>query len=127
MPPRRQVLVIDDEDHIREVAQVSLEAVAGWRVSTAASGREGIEMARAAQPDAIVLDVMMPDMDGPATLACLRADAATRNVPVVFLTAKVQACDRARLGELGAAGIVAKPFDPMLIGAEIATLLGWAP
>lgn len=119
------MLVIDDDDHIREVAQVSLEAVAGWRVSTAASGREGIELARAAQPDVIVLDVMMPDMDGPTTLACLRADAATRDVPVVFFTAKVHAFDRARLDALGSAGIVAKPFDPMLLAGKIATLLGW--
>ena len=124
MPPRH-VVVIDDEDHIREVAQVALEAVAGWQVSTAASGREGIEVARAAEPDAIVLDVMMPDLDGPATLARLRADVATRNVPVVFLTAKTQAFDRARLSALGAAGIVAKPFDPMRLADEIATLLGW--
>ena len=125
MTPPRHVVVIDDEDHIREVAQVSLEAVAGWQVTTAASGREGIEVARAARPDAIVLDVMMPDLDGPATLVGLRADAATAHVPVVFLTAKTQACDRARLTELGAAGILAKPFDPMLLADEIARLLGW--
>ena len=126
-PAPRHVLVVDDDDHIREVAQVSLEAVAGWQVSTAACGREGVDLARAARPDAIVLDVMMPDLDGPATLARLRADAATRDVPVVFLTAKTQAFERARLGGLGAAGVLAKPFDPMLLAQEITTLLGWRP
>ncbi len=126
MRPRRVVL-IDDEEHIREVAQASLEAVAGWQVRTAASGREGIELVRQARPDAVVLDVMMPGTDGPATLARLRADPATREVPVIFLTAKVQSIDRARLSALGAAGIVAKPFDPMLLAQEIATLLGWQP
>jgi CheY-like chemotaxis protein len=85
--PNRRILIVDDEDDIREVAQVSLELVGQFEVLTAASGSAGIETARATQPDAILLDVMMPDMDGPTTLARLQADPATRDIPVVFLTA----------------------------------------
>ncbi|MCU1372755.1 MAG: response regulator receiver protein, partial [Actinomycetia bacterium] len=84
-----------------------------------------LAMARAEQPDAIILDVMMPGMDGPATLAELRADPATADIPVVFLTAKVQSIERRRLEELGAAGVVAKPFDPMTLAGELSAAFGW--
>ena len=94
----RRILIVDDEDDIREVAQVSLELVGGYEVLTASSGRDGLERARGGQPDAILLDVMMPDMDGPATLVELRADPATRDIPVVFLTAKTQTAERQQLG-----------------------------
>ena len=122
----RRVLLVDDEDDIRLVARASLERLAGWQVVAASSGREGIELAKAEQPDAIVLDVMMPGLDGPGTLAQLRADPATASIPVVFLTAKVQAAERRRLEELGAAGVVAKPFDPMTLAGELSTAFGWA-
>ncbi len=102
---QRRILIVDDEDDIREVAQVSLELVGNYEVLTAASGRDGLERARSGRPDAILLDVMMPDMDGPSTLAELRRDPATRDIPVVFLTAKTQSAERTRLAELGAAGI----------------------
>lgn len=121
----RRVLLVDDEDDIRFVARASLERLAGWDVLAASSGAEGIELARAEQPDAIVLDVMMPGMDGPATLAALRADPATAGIPVVFLTAKIQAEERRRLEELGAAGVVAKPFDPMGLADELRAAFGW--
>jgi CheY-like chemotaxis protein len=122
----RRVVLVDDEDDIRLVARASLERLAGWTVYPASSGAEGVALARAERPDAIVLDVMMPGMDGPATLAALRADPATASIPVVFLTAKVQAAERRRLEELGAAGGVAKPFDPMALAAELAAAFGWA-
>jgi len=122
---RKRILIVDDEDDIREVAQVSLELVGQYEVLTASSGRDGVARARTAQPDAILLDVMMPDLDGPGTLAQLRADPATRDIPVVFLTAKTQQAERARLAELGAAGILVKPFDPLKLPAEIATTLRW--
>ena len=125
MSERKRILIVDDEDDIREVAQVSLELVGQYEVLTASSGRDGVARARTAQPDAILLDVMMPDLDGPGTLAQLRADPATRDIPVVFLTAKTQQAERARLAELGAAGILVKPFDPLKLPAEIASTLRW--
>ncbi len=121
----KRVLLVDDEDDIREVASVSLSLLGGYTVTTVGSGAEAVEAAAADPPDAIVLDVMMPGMDGPATLLALRAQPSTAAVPIVFLTAKVQATDRERLEGLGAAGVVTKPFDPTTLSAEIAAVLGW--
>ena len=121
----RRILLVDDEDHIREVAQVSLEMTAGWEVLTAGSGSEGLATAVAEQPDAILLDMMMPDMDGPATFQGLLADQRTRHIPVVLLTAKVQASDRRRFAALGVAGVIAKPFDPLSLADQVAETLGW--
>ena len=125
MEPKR-VLIVDDESDIREVAGASLEAVGGYEVTTAESGREGIEKAEAWQPDAILLDVMMPEMDGPTTFGRLQDDPATREIPVVLLTAKVQAADRARFDQLGVAAVMSKPFDPMALSHQLARVLGWA-
>ncbi len=121
----RRVLVIDDEDDIREVAKLCLETVGGWDVCTAPSGAAGIVEARRLQPDAILLDVMMPEMDGPSTLQKLQNDPETKNIPVVFLTAKIQAADQRRYGSLGVAGVLAKPFDPLGLANELAGCLGW--
>src|SRR5260370_6337912 len=109
--PTRRILIVDDDADIREVAQVSLELLGHYEVWTAASGRDGVDSARTRQPDAILLDVMMPDLDGPATLAELRADPATRDIPVLFLTARTQASDHARLADLGVARVLTKPLD----------------
>jgi CheY-like chemotaxis protein len=122
----RRILIVDDEDDIREVAQVSLELVGHFEVLTASGGRAGVLSARAEMPDAILLDVMMPDMDGPATLSELKADPITRDIPVIFLTAKTQTAERSRLAGLGAAGILTKPFDPLKLSAEVAATLHWA-
>ena len=122
----KRVLVIDDEDDIREVAKVSLEMVGGWEALTASSGSEGLEKARAEQPDAILLDVMMPDMDGPATFHRLQDDAALRHIPVILLTAKVQANDRRQFAELGVRGVIAKPFDPLSLPREVSEVMGWS-
>ena len=121
----RRILIVDDEDDIREVAQVSLELVGHFDVLTAACGRDGVERARSDQPDAILLDVMMPDMDGPSTLAKLRADPATRDIPVLFLTAKTQSAERSRLAELGVAGSLTQLFDPLKLAGELAAALSW--
>lgn len=121
----KRILVIDDEEDIREVAQLSLEMVGGWEVMTASSGREGVAKAQAEKPDAILLDVMMPDMDGPATLEQMQKLPATQQIPVILLTAKVQATDQRRFSELGVAGIIAKPFDPMNLAHQVATVLKW--
>lgn len=121
----KRILVIDNEQYIREVAQICLETVAGWEVLTAGSGSEGLAKAESKQPDAILLDVMMPDMDGPTTFQKLQAFSATRHIPVILLTAKVQASDRRRYAELGMSGMIAKPFDPLQLAGQIAELLGW--
>ena len=121
----KRILIIDDEDDIREVAQLSLEAVGGYEVLTAASGREGLDTARSEQPDAILLDWMMPDMDGPDTFEQLRSDASIRDIPVVMLTAKVQAADRLRLADLGVNAVLSKPFEPMELANQVGRALGW--
>ncbi|MGH7770824.1 MAG: response regulator [Candidatus Binatia bacterium] len=122
----KRILIIDDEDDILEVAQVSLEVVAGWEVLTASSGNQGVAKAKVEQPDAILLDVMMPDVDGPATLRKLQADPTTKDIPVILLTAKVQACDRLRFSDLGVAAVLAKPFDPTRLASQVAEALGWS-
>ena len=122
---RKHILLIDDEDDIREVTAVSLETTAGWQVSSAGSGVAGIELAEKARPDAILLGVMMPDQDGPATLRLLRKDEVTAKIPVIFLTAKVQSIERERLHAIGAAGTLAKPFDPLTLANEIKKILNW--
>ena len=122
----RRILIVDDEADIREVAQVSLELMGPYEVITASSGRDGVHSARTRQPDAILLDVMMPDLDGPAVLAELRADPATRDIPVLFLTARTQTVERAQLVRLGAAGILTKPFDPLKLATDVAAALRWA-
>ena len=121
----KRVLVIDDEDDIREVAQLSLEAVAGWEVHGASSGSEGVRMAAELAPDAILLDVMMPEMDGPSTFRALQAQPATAGIPVILLTAKVQASDRSRFAGLGVSGVLTKPFDPMELARQVSDVLGW--
>src|SRR6185437_10337984 len=110
-----RILIIDDEDDIRQVAAMSLETVAGWDVVLANSGRQGIERAAAEQPDAILLDVMMPEMDGPTTFLKLKANQKTSQIPVLLLTAKVQGPDQRRFAELGFAAILTKPFDPLTL------------
>ena len=119
----RHILLVDDEDDIREVAALSLETVGGWRVSSARDGSSGVAMACAERPDAILLDVMMPGLDGAATVQRLRADSRTRDIPVIFLTAKAQAADRRRFAALGVAGTLTKPFDPMTLAEQIAAIL----
>jgi len=118
-------LIIDDEDDIREVAALSLETVAGWDVLTANSGAQGLARAIEHQPDAILLDVMMPGMDGPTTFRELRKNPATAKIPVVLLTAKVQSNDQRRFADLGVEAILLKPFDPLTLSTQIATALGW--
>lgn len=125
MSSARGILLVDDDDGIREVATMSLELVGGYTVRAASSGEEAIAMARLDPPDAILLDVMMPGLDGPSTFAVLQQDPRTRDIPVVLLTAKTQHADLLRFAELGVAGVLAKPFDPMSLPGEVARLLGW--
>ena len=120
-----RILIIDDEDDIREVAALSLEATANWEVITASSGREGIETAAREKPEAILMDVMMPEMDGPTTFKQMQANPATAGIPVVLLTAKVQGVDQRRFAGLGVAAVLFKPFDPLTLAAQISEALGW--
>jgi CheY-like chemotaxis protein len=119
------VLIVDDEPDIREVAQVSLEMMGGWQVLTSDSGRDGLAKAKSTQPNAILLDVMLPDMDGPTTFQNLQADPLTAHIPVIFLTAKIQPADRARFTNLGVTAVIAKPFDPLTLAKQVAEVLGW--
>jgi CheY-like chemotaxis protein len=121
----RRILIIDDEDDIREVAALSLETIAGWDVETASCGLQGLARAIEHQPEAILLDVMMPGMDGPTTFRELRTNPATARIPVLLLTAKVQASDQRRFADLGVDAVLFKPFDPLTLSAQIAHALGW--
>lgn len=121
----KRILVVDNEPYIQEVAQICLETIAGWQVITAGSGNEGLTKAASEGPDAILLDVMMPDMDGLTTFQKLQANAATQNIPVILLTAKVQASDRRRYEDLGITATIPKPFDPLALANQVAEILGW--
>ena len=120
---RKRILIIDDDPDIREVATMTLESMSDFDVLTADGGRDGVAAAHAAVPDVILLDVMMPELDGPATLELLRLSKATRGIPVIFLTAKVRTAERDRLRSLDVAGVIAKPFDPVIFGAQITDIL----
>jgi CheY-like chemotaxis protein len=119
----RRVLVVDDDDDIRMLVRLSLERVGGNEVIEASNGREGLERARAELPDAILLDVMMPEMDGPTTVRELRLLPETTAIPVVLLTAKIQPRDRERFAELPIAGTISKPFDPIALPGQLDEML----
>jgi CheY-like chemotaxis protein len=121
-----RILIIDDEEDIRDVAALSLETVAGWEVVLANSGAQGLARAIEHQPDAILLDVMMPGMDGPTTFRELRKNPATAHIPVLLLTAKVQSSDQRRFADLGVEAVLFKPFDPLDLSNQIAGALGWS-
>ncbi len=122
----RRILIIDDEDDIREVAALSLESVAGWEIVTARSGAEGIETAKTEKPDAILMDVMMPAMDGPTTFKEMQKVPEIAAIPVILLTAKVQGVDQRRFAGLGVAAVLFKPFDPLTLADQMSTALGWS-
>ncbi len=121
----RKILIIDDECDIQAVAQLALEVVAGWTVTIASSGLEGLELALNEQPDAILLDVMMPDMDGIMTLKALQSNPRTSMIPVILMTAKTQLADRERFAKLGISALISKPFKAMKLSEQIALALSW--
>ena len=121
----RRILIIDDEEDIREVAALSLEATAGWQILTASSGSEGIDIATTEQPDAILMDVMMPGVDGPTTFRTMQTIPAIHDIPVLLLTAKVQGVDQRRFAGLGVAAVLFKPFDPLTLARQICDELDW--
>ena len=114
-----RILYVEDEADIRTVAMMALEELGGFQVIECAEGNAALAAAPAARADLILLDVMMPGMDGLATLRALRDMPGTASTPVIFMTAKVQAAELAQCRALGALGIIAKPFDPMELPIEI--------
>jgi CheY-like chemotaxis protein len=118
-----KVLIVDDEDDIREVAQLSLEMMAGWQVIGATSGEQALADAARERPDLILLDVMMPGMDGPTTARRLRDQAGTRDIPVILLTAKAHSSDDRQFAGLEVAGVISKPFDPVSLADQITLIL----
>lgn len=130
MPKRilpKRILIVDDDEDIRDVVRVSLEEFAGWWTIAATSGVEGLRIARQTEAlDAILLDVSMPGMDGVQTCRELQADPITQAIPVILLTAKVLLSERERFTELGVAGVITKPFNPVTIWSQVAEVLGWS-
>lgn len=118
-----RVLYVDDEPDIREIARIALDLDDGMVVETASSGLEAIDKAASWRPDIILLDVMMPEIDGPSTLERLRARADTCAIPVVFITARAQPHELERFRALGASAVISKPFDPMLLAAQVRAAL----
>ena len=117
--PLERILYVEDEPDIQAVAKVALELLGGFEVRVCGNGREALAVVRDFAPDLVLLDVMMPGMDGPSTLAQLRADPATAAIPVIFLTAKVQPPEVMYYQSLGALDVIAKPFDPMTLAAQV--------
>lgn len=116
MSDLQRVMLIEDDDDIRSIALIALETVAGFTVKCCTSGAEGLAHVDDFKPDLILLDVMMPDLDGPATLKKLRANSNLDGVPVVFMTAKVRDDEIQEFLKLGALDVIRKPFDPMGLG-----------
>jgi CheY-like chemotaxis protein len=121
----KKILAIEDEDGLREIIQFSLEAAAGWEVITAASGSEGLAKAKIEQPDAILLDVMMPDMDGVETFRQLQANDLTQNIPTIFLTAKAKNSEQQQFMDLGISGVITKPIKALDLVEQIREILEW--
>jgi len=123
MPKR--ILVIDDENGIRDIIQLSLETIAGWQVLLAASGEEGLAIATAAQPDAILLDMIMPTIDGLTTFQRLRENPDTCQIPTILLTAATHPTEERQLLNRGFNGVIAKPFRATELVEQICSLLNW--
>ncbi|MFQ5994559.1 MAG: response regulator [Acidiferrobacterales bacterium] len=118
------ILYVEDDADIREIVRLSLESVGGFNIAVCASGVAAVEVAPSVKPDLILMDVMMPDMDGPSTLRALRALPETTTTPVIFFTAKVQPGDLEQYKESGALDVIFKPFDPMRLPSDISRI--WA-
>ncbi len=118
-PPLRRILFVEDDPDIQVVATMALESLGGFTVLACGSGTEALSRFGELAPELVLLDVMMPGMDGPATLAALRRLPSGGGVPVVFMTARVQAHEIAQYREMGAVDVIAKPFDPMTLAETV--------
>lgn len=121
----KHILLIDDEPDIHTIVELGLMMESAWTMLAALSGDEGVKMAMNEHPDAILLDAMMPDRDGLATLELLHATSETKDIPVIFLTAKAQASSRKEFYAAGAKGVITKPFDPTTLASQISSFLAW--
>ncbi|BAY21386.1 complementary adaptation response regulator homolog [Calothrix sp. NIES-2100] len=121
----KRILIIDDEETIQTVVQFGIKMTAGWEVFTASSGQEGIQTAQSEQPDVILLDVMMPEMDGIATFKELQSHSQTEQIPVIFLTAKAQTAEKRQFHDLGVSGVITKPFNSLDLPEQITRILHW--
>lgn len=121
----KQILLIDDEENLVSVIKICLQKLGGWTVLTAASGAEGLRHAEAFLPDAILLDVMMPDLDGLTVLRHLKENPTTQDIPVVLLTAKIQSAHQNEYAQLDIAGVLSKPFDPLKLANHVTQMLNW--
>jgi len=121
----KHILIIDDEMDIREIARISLEKLRGWQVTATPSGHQGVKLAEKHQPDVILLDVMMPDIDGKETLKLLKAHPKTKHIPVIWLTAQIQRT-HPESAALGIIAVLIKPFDPLELPNQIEEALAWA-
>jgi CheY-like chemotaxis protein len=121
----KQILIVDDEEHLRELVQACLEDLAGWETLVAGSGKECLQILQTEKPNAILLDVSMPGMDGIAVYESLQSNPITRSIPVILLTARVLPRDRAKFAEMGVAGVITKPIEPTTLTEEVAEILGW--
>ncbi|HEX8551907.1 MAG TPA: response regulator [Abditibacteriaceae bacterium] len=115
----QKILMVEDEGDIQQIARFALEMVGGFTVEMCSSGDEALQTAPAFAPDLILLDVMMPSMDGPTTLSKLREIPSLTNTTVVFITAKVQPDEIGQYRALGAADVISKPFDPMTLSDKV--------
>jgi len=122
---RKQILIVDDQEHLRELIKLCLEDLAGWNTLAAESGQECLEILKTERPNAILLDISMPGMDGFALYDRLQSDPITRSIPVILLTARVLSSDMAEFAEMGVAGVIRKPFEPTTLPGKVAEMLGW--
>jgi CheY-like chemotaxis protein len=121
-PDLNRILYVEDEADIRVVAEIALEVVGGFTVTSCASGADALECVDRVRPDLLLLDMMMPGMDGLSTLEALRAHPATAATPVIFMTAKVQPAEVAHYKSVGALEVISKPFDPMALAEQIRSI-----
>jgi DNA-binding response OmpR family regulator len=119
----KSILIIDDEEDVKDIAQMGLEMATDWHVITASTGKEGLDLAKNSQPEVILLDLMMPEWDGKETLRHLKADQSTATIPVILMTAKTQSAIALELAELDLAGIITKPFRPLELPEQISQIL----
>lgn len=122
---QKHILLIDDEEHVRTVVKTCLVSLGGWTVSMAKSGQEGLVIATQEHPDAILLDYMMPQMNGIMLLRELRKETSTQSIPVVMLTARTQLSDHNEYAKLDIVGVISKPFEPQALVTQVAQMLGW--
>jgi two-component system, OmpR family, response regulator len=118
-----KILIIDDEDDIRRIARLALSKIGKMEVIDANNGPEGVRKAEEEMPDVILLDVMMPGVDGPSTLTQLRNNSATAEIPVIFMTAKAMNSELERLRGMDVAGVLVKPFDVMTLASQVRSVL----